>query len=120
MRFAILRPIQSMKRPLLVLAAMLVFASHAPFGFAQETAPADAVQVAAPEVDIPEDELDRGTPRRSLRGFLTATQNRDFETAAEYLDLRDLPSRMNITDSPRLAHGLSIVIDRHIWIDCDR
>ena len=109
-----------MKRPLLVLAAMLVFASHAQFGFAQETAPADAVQVAAPEVDIPEDELDCGTPRRSLRGFLTATQNRDFEAAAEYLDLRDLPSRMNITDGPRLAHGLSIVIDRHIWIDCDR
>ena len=24
---------------------------------------------------------------------------------------------MNITDGPRLAHGLSIVIDRHIWID---
>jgi len=100
-------------------AAMLVFALHTPIGFAQEAAPEEAVQVAAPEVDIPEDEFDRGTPRRSLLGFLKAAQERDFEIAAEYLDLRNLPKRMKIKDGPALAHGLSIVIQKELWIDLD-
>ena len=100
----------------LIPVAMLVFALLAPGSHAQESSPDQGEQSAA-EADIPADELDRGTPRRSLRGFLTATQNRDFETAAEYLDLRNLPSRMEPMDGPTLAHGLSIVIDRELWID---
>ncbi len=99
-----------------VPAVMLVFALLAPGSHAQESSPDQGEQSAA-EADIPADELDRGTPRRSLRGFLTATQNRNFETAAEYLDLRNLPSRMEPMDGPTLAHGLSIVIDRELWID---
>lgn len=102
---------------MLLPALMLVVASLAPPTQAQESPSDQAAQSAPPAVDIPEDELDRGTPRRSLRGFLTATQDRDFETAAEYLDLRNLPSRMKTTDGPTLAHGLSIVIARQIWID---
>jgi hypothetical protein len=39
---------------------------------------------------IPADEFDRGTPLRSAEGFLTATDVGAFETAAEYLDLRNL------------------------------
>jgi MscS family membrane protein len=96
---------------------MLVLASLTSISLAQETAPNEAAQNAAPEVEVLADEFDRGTPRRSLRGFLTATQNRDFETAAQYLDMRNLPSRMEITDGPTLAHGLSIIIDRQLWID---
>ena len=101
---------------MLIPAVMLVFALLAPGSHAQESSPDQGEQSAA-EAGIPVDELDRGTPRRSLRGFLTATQNRDFETAAEYLDLRNLPSRMEPMDGPTLAHGLSIVIDRELWID---
>ena len=101
---------------MLIPTVMLVFALLAPGSHAQESSPDQGEQSAA-EVDIPVDELDRGTPRRSLRGFLTATQNRDFETAAEYLDLRNLPSHMKPMDGPTLAHGLSIVIDRELWID---
>jgi hypothetical protein len=39
---------------------------------------------------IPADEFDRGTPLRSAEGFLTATDLGAFETAAEYLYLRNL------------------------------
>ncbi len=99
-----------------VPAVILVFALLVPGSHAQESSP-DQSEPTAAEADIPVDELDRGTPRRSLRGFLTATQNRDFETAADYLDLRNLPSHMEPMDGPTLAHGLSIVIDRELWID---
>ncbi len=111
-----MRPDKSIKRVVLIPVAMLVLAFQAPYTLAQDSAPEQRAQDLA-EVDIPADELDRGTPRRSLLGFLTATQDRDFETAAEYLDLRNLPSRMEIKDGPTLAHGLSIVIDRELWID---
>ena len=36
------------------------------------------------------DEFGRGTPRGSVQGFLDATHKRDWERAAEYLDLRRL------------------------------
>ena len=65
------------------------------------------------------DEFDRVTPRRSLRGFLVAAQARDFERAAEYLDLRNLPARMNPVNGPSLAQRLAIVIERELWIDLD-
>ena len=119
MGFAILRPIQAKKRLMQIPAAMLVFALHASFGFAQETAPEQALQSAAPEVEVLADEFDRGTPRRSLLGFLHAAQDRDFETAAEYLDLRNLPSRAKKFGGSRLAHGISIVIQKELWIDLD-
>lgn len=112
-----MRPAQFVKGVTLISALVLAVVLPATGTLAQESEPEQRAQSEAPDVYIPEDELDRGTPRRSLRGFLTATQNRDFETAAEYLDLRNLPSRMKSMDGPTLAHGLSIVIDREIWID---
>ena len=99
--------------PVLILA----MASFVPASHAQEPSVEQATQSEAAETNIVVDEFDRGTPRRSLRGFLTAAQDRDFETAAEYLDQRNLPSRMTITDGPALAHGLAIVINRKLWID---
>lgn len=119
MRFAILRTVRPKKRVTLVPALLLVLALHAHLGFAQEPTAEQTAQSAAVEADIVADEFDRGTPRRSLLGFLTAAQNRDFETAAEYLDLRNLPKRMTIKDGSRLAHGLSIVINKELWIDFD-
>lgn len=86
---------------------------------AQQPSPDQVTQSPVIGVDIPVDEFDRGTPRRSLLGFLTATQDRDFEAAAEYLDLRNLPSRMDPVNGPRLAQGLSIVIERELWIDLE-
>jgi MscS family membrane protein len=108
-----------MRNLMLIPAAMLVLALHASLSFAQETAPVQAESSPVPQVDILADEFDRGTPRRSLLGFLKAAQDRDFDTAAEYLDLRNLPSRMKIKDGPTLAHGISIVIQKELWIDLD-
>jgi MscS family membrane protein len=65
----------------------------------------------------PEDEFNRGTPRSSVQGFLKATGDRDYEKAAEYLDLRRLPSGLHKKEGPRLARELNIVFDRTLWID---
>jgi MscS family membrane protein len=42
----------------------------------------------------PEDEFDRGVPRSSVKRFLEAAKGGDFESAAEHLDLRNLPRDM--------------------------
>lgn len=112
-----MRPAQFLRAMTLKPALLLVLVLPGSYGFAQESVQDQDAQDVTPQIDILVDEFDRGTPRRSLRGFLTATQNRDFETAAEYLDLRNLPSRMKAMDGPTLAHGLSIVIDRELWLD---
>lgn len=107
------------RRPLTTLfaAALLLPIAHA--GNAQEASPGQAAQIESPALQIVEDELGRGTPRRSLIGFLTATQDRDFETAAQYLDLRNLPRGMANYEGPDLAKRLAIVIEREVWIDPD-
>ncbi len=41
--------------------------------------------------EVPDDEFNRGVPRTMVQGFFLAVRERDFEKAAEYLDLRHLP-----------------------------
>jgi len=65
----------------------------------------------------PEDSFDRGIPRNSVKGFLTAATERDYERAAEYLDLRYLPRGMNESQGPQLARKFKIVLDRTLWIN---
>jgi MscS family membrane protein len=85
------------------------------------------LQTAADEIDspaadvltIPADEFGRGTPRRSADGFLAAVDKGDFETAAEYLDLRNLQGAANEFDGARLARGLFAVLRRADWVNVD-
>ena len=65
----------------------------------------------------PEDALDRGTPRSSIVGFLTATNEFNWEKAAEYLDLRNLPSEIEEVGGPELARQFNHVISRSVWLD---
>lgn len=80
------------------------------------------IEKPAPEsaqVSIPEDSLGRGVPRSSVRGFLTATKNRQYQQAAEYLDLRNMPGEMTGESGSQLARQLKIVFDRVLMIDLD-
>lgn len=75
-----------------------------------------------PSVDVPDivvDEFDRGTPLRSVNGFNTAAEKGDYETAAEYLDLRNLRGDASELTGPQLARRLSTVVKRANWIDVD-
>lgn len=79
--------------------------------------PAEAQKKAQPVG--PDDQFNRGVPRTSIEGFLKAAGNRDYERAAEYLDLRNLPRGLDQSDGPDVARELKIVFDRALWIDLD-
>lgn len=68
---------------------------------------------------IPADDLDRGTPVRSAEGFLAAADQGDYETAAEYLDLRNLRGEAIDLTGPQLARRLYVVVKRANWVDID-
>ena len=65
----------------------------------------------------PEDALDRGNPRSSIIGFLTAATEFNWEKAAEYLDLRNLPSDVTEIGGPELARQFNHVVSRSVWLD---
>jgi MscS family membrane protein len=78
--------------------------------------PAEAERMAS---GIPDDPLGRGTPRSSVRGFLSAAKERNYTQAAEYLDLRGLPPDLTEARGAELARQLRIVLDQALWIDVD-
>ncbi len=83
-----------------------------------------AVEQAAPPAAVvvplgPEDDYDRGVPRSSMKRFLEAARNGDYESAAQHLDLRNLPREMRNTQGTELARQLKIILDRGLWIDLE-
>jgi MscS family membrane protein len=65
----------------------------------------------------PQDALNRGTPRGSIVGFLEACSAFDFEKAAEFLDLRNLPEEARELGGKELARQLNHVLSRSVWLD---
>ena len=63
----------------------------------------------------PVDELGRGTPQDSVRGFLEATTLRNYKRASNYLDLRRVPVAERATRGPELAHQLRVVLDNTVF-----
>jgi MscS family membrane protein len=83
--------------------------------------PAEPNQSAAegPRKEVPFDEHGRGTPRSAVEGFLAAASARQWERAALYLDVRQLPRSMAGETGPGLARQLKVVLDRTLWVDID-
>lgn len=73
---------------------------------------APAALPAQEEAEAPRDALDRGIPWSSMRGFLLAASDQDFGTAAEYLDLRNLPPEVSNLGGQELARQLNLVLSR--------
>jgi MscS family membrane protein len=91
-------------------------------GEQEEAAPAPTPEekpAAAPALAPmgPLDDFDRGVPRTSVEGFTAAALAADWERAVEYLDLRSLPPGMDEYEGTELAHSLSVVLERALWID---
>ena len=63
------------------------------------------------------DPLGRDTPRGSFAAFIDAAGQRDFELAAKFLDLRNLPEDLQQHSGAELAEQFSFVVDRSTWID---
>jgi MscS family membrane protein len=68
---------------------------------------------------IPIDEFNRATPHWSMEGFLVAADAGKLETAAEYLDLRNLRGAANELTGTQLARRLDVIIKRANWVDVD-
>jgi len=100
-------------------AAVLLFPSAAQAQEGQVETVAVAIPVAVPAtVDKgPEDALGRGNPRGSITGFLEAASKFNFDKAAEYLDLRDLPEEVSEVGGHELARQFNHVLSRAVWLD---
>jgi MscS family membrane protein len=102
-----------------LLAAFLILA----FGFnttvdaQNEVTESATVTIPIPVDKGPEDLLNRGTPRGSIIGFLDAASKFDFEKAAEFLDLRNLPAEVSELGGKELARQLNHVLSRSVWLD---
>lgn len=83
---------------------------------AGQDAPPQAPAEAAPVARA--DELQRETPRGSLRGYLEAARADDFERAARFLDLSGL-EEADDPDGARVARQLKYVLDRALWVELD-
>ena len=113
---------------LFLFAASSIFAAYSP-AMAQDTAADQSNIKEDKSADQPEpkkvkplgpaDEFNRGVPRSSLKGYLKAARDGDFERAAKYLDMRYLPGGMDQSQGPQLARQLKIVLDKVIWFDLD-
>ena len=86
----------------------------------EQQAPAAQAQVVqAPEEETgPQDQYNRTTPRGSFQGLTGALDDRDYELALEYMDLRNLPKKISGKEL-ELGRELKIILDRSLWIDAD-
>lgn len=105
-----------MRHPIPALALTLSLLALAGVGPVHALQQAETPPVAASEPAPVEqnsgDPLGRDTPLGSIRGFAQAADAFDWDLAAEYLDLRNLPSRVRRMDGATLAEQLSFVLQR--------
>lgn len=101
----------------IVLLALILSLPGAGTAVAQQSDP--VIEAAAAEADIPADPFGRGTPRRSLEGYLRAVDAADFDRALEYLDMRNLPAELDEFAPTDIAWGLAIVIEREFLLNLE-
>ena len=70
-------------------------------------------------VAVVSDGPDRGTPRVTAVGYLSACREGDYERAARYLDLRRIDPADRASQGPELARKLKVVLDRTLWVPVD-
>jgi MscS family membrane protein len=93
---------------------LIALAAAAHGGRASERAALPLQEDPAPARDGPR----RDTPRKAVLGFLEASRENDFERAARYLDLQDVPEAPAKSAS-ELARQLHVVLDRTLWVSLD-
>ncbi len=74
-------------------------------------------QVETLPVKGPYDEYGRSTPRSSVMRLAKALSAYEFNTAVNYMDLRNLPFTVSEDDGPDLARQLLIIAQRSMMVD---
>ena len=100
---------------------LLMVLSSASSAFAQQEQ-MEEVQNPATETEavVFKDNLGRDTPRSTFIGFLKATEEFDYETAVQFMDLRNLPHAVRQVDRKELARQLDFVIQRGMKINVEQ
>jgi MscS family membrane protein len=98
-------------------AALIWLGLQAVAAFAQDQPPPRDSGTLIVADTGPRDALNRGTPRGTIRGFIEACEDVDFERAAQYLDLRNLPEEVAALGGPELARQFHHVLSRAVWLD---
>lgn len=103
---------------ILLLLFVTCLAGQGGLALAQDEQSTEATTSAVATADsMVDDVLNRGTPRRSAIGFMESAANLDWDRAAEYLDLRNLPPEVKKFSGKELARQLNQVLARSVWID---
>jgi len=66
---------------------------------------------------IPQDPFNRSSPQSSIISFLQACRAGDFERAARYLNLHQMPPEQRLSEGPHLAQQLGRILDRDVGFD---
>ncbi len=104
------------KLPWIICVCLLVYATGA-LAMQEQTAETPLQVAAEPKQIQPLDNLGRDTPRSSFIGFLKATESFDYESAVEFMDLRNLPYSVSKLSGEELAEQLDFVIKRGMDIE---
>lgn len=74
-------------------------------------------EAEALDVATEDDDLDRSTPRQTMRGFLDASDREDYDRAARFLNLSRLDPAERDKRGPEIARQLESILARQVWID---
>lgn len=88
-------------------------------GSAQELPQSNQLQQDVTEDVSFQDNLGRDTPRSSFEGFLLVTEQFDYKTATNFIDVRNLPSSVREVGREELALQLDFIIKRGMKINID-
>jgi len=66
-----------------------------------------------------QDVLKRDTPQGTIKGFLEAAKNREYEKASKFLDFRYFSHKNDEKTKSTLARKLKVIFDQKLWIDID-
>lgn len=95
-----------------IIAVLFALMACWPVHAQQDSAPEDTPQII--EEGKPGDPLGRETPRGSFDGFIKAAEAFEWEAAANYLDLRNLPQQVRGLESGLLAEQLHFILQRRV------
>lgn len=100
---------------LVALACLIPLAA----AVAQEGEASAWYEADANAIELGEDAamVNRRTPRETVRNFIAMSDAGNYESAAIFLNLADLPEDERATRGPDLARQLGVVIDRQLWIN---
>ena len=100
--------------PRLITVIFMAVLPFLPPAYAQAPAVTAITQgTEAPKpADAPKDALGRDTPQGMMNGFLDAVAREDYQRAADYLELTNLPRAMRKTPGPELAKNLQYILDQ--------